>query len=162
METVQETIATACRLLGHLGLVRETTGHVSSRIDGERMYIRCRGKTEAGLVFTQADAVCSVDFDGKNVDTPGYEPPTELPIHGEIYRARPEVGAVVHAHPRASLICTLMGLELKPIFGRHAAPPIPPEQTGSAAAKLCNTGAHAFEIPIPRLRSGWLTAADSE
>ena len=116
--SVQHTIATACRLLGYMGLVRETTGHVSARIDGGRMLIRCRGKTEAGLVFTQAEAVRSVDFDGKNRELADqYETPTELPIHGEIYRARPDVGAVVHAHPRASLICTLLGLELKPIFG---------------------------------------------
>lgn len=117
-ETVEETIATACRLLAFMGLVRETTGHVSARIDDQRMWIRCRGKSEAGLVFTQAEAVRSVGFDGKGLDLPGdYETPTELPIHGEIYRARPEVMAVVHAHPRASLICTLMGLKLEPIFG---------------------------------------------
>ncbi len=118
VESVQETIATACRILGFMGLVRETTGHVSARLDDARMLIRCRGKDEAGIVFTNSEAVRSVDFDGKNLDHAGeYEAPTELPIHGEIYRARPDVMAVVHAHPRASLICTLLGLELKPIFG---------------------------------------------
>ncbi|MES2977844.1 MAG: class II aldolase/adducin family protein [Pseudomonadota bacterium] len=117
-ESVEETIATACRILGFMGLVRETTGHVSARLDDGRMLIRCRGKDEAGVIFTNAEAVRSVDFDGKNLDHAGqYETPTELPIHGEIYRARPDVNAVVHAHPRASLICTLLGLELKPIFG---------------------------------------------
>jgi 3,4-dihydroxyphthalate decarboxylase len=118
VESVEETIATACRILGFMGLVRETTGHVSARLDDWRMLIRCRGKDEAGVIFTNAEAVRSVDFDGNNLDHAGqYETPTELPIHGEIYRARPDVKAVVHAHPRASLICTLMGLELKPIFG---------------------------------------------
>src|SRR4051794_5477165 len=117
-ESAEETIATACRLLAFLGLVRETTGHVSARLPGERMLIRCRGSQEAGLVFTQAEAIRSVGFDGRELDAPGeYETPTELPIHGEIYRARPDVQAVVHAHPRASLVCTLAGLELKPIFG---------------------------------------------
>lgn len=117
-ESVEETIATACRLLAYLGLVRETTGHVSARLDDRRMLVRCRGRLEAGLAYTQAEAVRSVDFDGGNLDGAGaYETPTELPIHGEIYRARPDVRAVVHAHPRASLICTLMGLELQPIFG---------------------------------------------
>ena len=118
VESVEETIATACRLLAFLGLVRETTGHVSARLGDERMLIRCRGKQEAGLVFTEAEAIRSVGFDGRDLDMPGeYETPTELPIHGEIYRARPDVRAVVHAHPRASLVCTLAGLELKPIFG---------------------------------------------
>lgn len=115
---VEETIATACRILAFMGLVRETTGHVSARIDQQRMLIRCRGKLEAGLAFTQAEAVRSVDFDGKNLElAEQYETPTELPIHGELYRARPEVMAVVHAHPRASLVCTLAGITLKPIFG---------------------------------------------
>ena len=118
METIQQTIATACRLLGHLGLVRETTGHISARIDGERMHIRCRGQSEAGLIFTEADAVRSVGFDGKGLDgADAYEIPSEFPIHGEIYRAQPDVGAVVHAHPRASLMCTVLGLELRPVFG---------------------------------------------
>ena len=36
IDSAQETIATACRLLGFLGLVRETTGHVSARLDGHR------------------------------------------------------------------------------------------------------------------------------
>lgn len=117
-ESVEDTIATACRLLAFMGLVRETTGHVSARVDGERMLIRCRSKQEAGLAFTQAEAVRSVGFDGRGLDLANeYETPTELPIHGEIYRARPEVQAVVHAHPRASLVCTLAGIELKPIFG---------------------------------------------
>lgn len=118
VESLQETIAIACRILGFMGLVRETTGHVSARIDDGRMLIRCRGKDESGVVFTDPESVRSVDFDGGNLDHAGeYETPTELPIHGEIYRARPDVNAVVHAHPRASLICTLLGLELKPIFG---------------------------------------------
>ncbi len=115
---IEETIATACRILAFMGLVRETTGHVSARIDDKRMLIRCRGKLEAGLAFTQAEAVRSVDFDGGNLElAEQYETPTELPIHGEIYRARPEVMSVVHAHPRASLVCTLAGITLKPIFG---------------------------------------------
>lgn len=117
---VRHTIADACRLLGHLGLVRETTGHISARIDADRMYIRCRGPEEAGLIFTQADAIRSVSFEGQDLDEAAtYELPSEFPIHGEIYRCRPDVGAVVHAHPRASLLCTLLGLSMEPVFGAY-------------------------------------------
>jgi ribulose-5-phosphate 4-epimerase/fuculose-1-phosphate aldolase len=119
-DELRETIATSCRLLAYLGLVRETTGHVSARIDDERMLIRCRGKSEAGLILTQAEAVQACRFDGSELEhADEYETPTELPIHGELYRARPEVGAVVHAHPRASMLCTILGLELQPIFGAY-------------------------------------------
>jgi 3,4-dihydroxyphthalate decarboxylase len=116
-----ETIATACRLLAYLGLVRETTGHVSARVDGEQMLIRCRGSQESGLVFTEAECVRKVPFVGAGMakGESEYETPSELPIHGEMYILRPEVNAVVHAHPRASLVCTLAGLPLKPIFGSY-------------------------------------------
>lgn len=98
--------------------MRETTGHISARVDNETMLIRCRGSQEAGLAFTEAEAVQRVRFDGADMAKGGeYETPSELPIHGETYLARPEVNAVVHAHPRASLICTLAGLKLMPIFG---------------------------------------------
>jgi 3,4-dihydroxyphthalate decarboxylase len=48
--------------------------------------------------------------------------PNELPIHGELLRARPEVGAVVHAHPPAVLLCGIAGLELRPVFGAYNIP----------------------------------------
>ena len=107
-EDPRETIATACRILAMLGLVRETTGHISARIDDKRMWLRCRGSREAGLIKTEAEAVQSIGFDGTDLENGDrYEAPTELPIHGQIYLARPEVNAVVHAHPRASMICTI-------------------------------------------------------
>ncbi len=52
----------------------------------------------------------------------GYSVPNELPIHTGLYLARPEVGAVVHAHPRASLLCGLAELELRPVFGAYNIP----------------------------------------
>jgi ribulose-5-phosphate 4-epimerase/fuculose-1-phosphate aldolase len=59
-----------------------------------------------------------VRFDGSDLERADeYETPTELPIHGEIYRARNDVKAVVHAHPRASMLCSILRLELRPIFG---------------------------------------------
>lgn len=113
-----ETIATACRLMAYLGLVRETTGHVSLRSGPNRMLLRCRTGMESGLAFTQAEAVHEVSFDGEVLDGKSdFEIPTELPIHGEILKARPEINAVVHAHPRASVVCSISGLEMKPIIG---------------------------------------------
>jgi ribulose-5-phosphate 4-epimerase/fuculose-1-phosphate aldolase len=43
--------------------------------------------------------------------------PNELPIHGEIYKKRPTVGCVIHAHPKEALICGITALEFRPIFG---------------------------------------------
>ena len=105
---LRNTIATACCVLGHLGLARETTGHISARVDVDRMLIRCRDSNEAGIVFTAPEVVREVDFDGKDQEGDAeFETPSELPIHGEILRRRPDITAVVHCHPRASMIFSI-------------------------------------------------------
>lgn len=118
---VQRKVAIACRILGMLGLVRESTGHVSARIAGtDEMWIRCRGGNERGLTFTGVHNIRRVDFDGKG---PGlgteHFAPHETPLHGEIYRARPDVQAVVHAHPYYALMCGIADLEFLPLFGGY-------------------------------------------
>lgn len=111
-------VATACRILGMLGLVNESTGHVSARIpDTDEMLIRCRGGNEQGITFTGMHNVRRTDFDGEG-DGVGdlHASPNETPIHGEIYRAKPEAGAVVHAHPYYALLCGVTEMQYIPIF----------------------------------------------
>jgi ribulose-5-phosphate 4-epimerase/fuculose-1-phosphate aldolase len=105
------------------GLVEGVLGHVSARVGPDRMLIRCRGPEEHGLAFTTAEDVRLVDLDGKDGEVAGgWAVPNELPIHGEVLRARPEVGAVVHAHPPAVLLCGIARLELRPVFGAYNIP----------------------------------------
>jgi ribulose-5-phosphate 4-epimerase/fuculose-1-phosphate aldolase len=112
-------VALSCRILAHFGLVRDIIGHVSARVPGsDEMLLRCRGEDEYGLAFAMPRQVRRVDFSGVG---PGvgkrHTVPLELPIHGETYRARAEVGAVVHAHPKWALLCGLAGVPLRPIVG---------------------------------------------
>jgi 3,4-dihydroxyphthalate decarboxylase len=117
------TVAQACRILAMEGLVEGVLGHVSVRTGDDRMLIRCRGGDEHGLMFTIDDDVRETDLGGTIVGpAEGYKVPNELPIHGELLRARPEVNAVVHAHPPAVLLCGVAGLELAPIFGAYNIP----------------------------------------
>lgn len=116
--SLRQKVALSCRILAMTGLVKETTGHVSARIPGTReMFVRGRGPAETGLLFTSEEDVLQVDFDGNGVPPGrGLKTPNELPIHGEIYKAREEVQCVVHAHPPGILLCGLAGLELRPIY----------------------------------------------
>ncbi|MCW2864992.1 MAG: 3,4-dihydroxyphthalate decarboxylase [Actinoallomurus sp.] len=117
------TVAQACRILAMEGLVEGVLGHVSVRAGDDRMLIRCRGRDEHGLMFTTDDDVRLTDLGGTIVgDGEGYTVPNELPIHGELLRARPEVNAVVHAHPPDVLLCGVAGLELRPVFGSYNIP----------------------------------------
>jgi ribulose-5-phosphate 4-epimerase/fuculose-1-phosphate aldolase len=45
--------------------------------------------------------------------------PNETPIHGEIYRAHPEVQAVVHAHPYYALMCGVTDIQFRPVFAAY-------------------------------------------
>ena len=105
-----------------LGLCKEITGHVSVRIpDSEDMLVRCRGDNEYGVQFTTPDQVRRVSIRGENADLDGgsYAVPLELPIHGGLLQARPEVNCVIHAHPPSLLLCGLAGVALRPIFGAY-------------------------------------------
>lgn len=123
LDELRAEIALACRILAVEGLVDGILGHVSARVGDDRMLIRCRGPREHGLLFTEDADVRLVDFDGKGEEiVDGFAVPNELPIHGEVLRARPEVGAVVHAHPPAVLTCGIADLPLRPIFGSFNIP----------------------------------------
>ena len=116
-------IAQACRILAYRGLVRGALGHVSARISDDEILIRCRGPGERGLRWTTPEDVWRVGLDARPIDLPaGYRVPKEVPLHTEIYRARDDVGSVVHAHPRSALVCTLAGLTPQPVFGAYDIP----------------------------------------
>jgi ribulose-5-phosphate 4-epimerase/fuculose-1-phosphate aldolase len=115
-------VALACRMLAHAGLAEDVLGHVSLRAGPDRMLIRCRGPREAGLLFTTAEDVHPVGLDGPYDLPGGYTVPIELPIHAETLRRRPEVTAVVHAHPPALVAAGLARLPLRPIFGAYNIP----------------------------------------
>ena len=112
-------VALACQILAKLGLFKETTGHVSARsADGASMLIRRRGREETGLLFTQPKDIVRADFDGQRIQKNGVlKPPNESVIHGELYKARPNVGGIVHAHPPSIVLTSMAGIELRPIFG---------------------------------------------
>ncbi len=124
LEKMRRRVALSCRILAMEGLVEGILGHVSVRIpQSDDMFIRCRSEKERGVLFTKTSAIRRVNFDGHGDDLGSqYEVPKELPIHGEIYKVRPEVGCVIHAHPPAALLCGITDLEFRPVFGAFNIP----------------------------------------
>lgn len=132
-------VATACRVLAAQGLVDGILGHVSARVSDRELVVRCRGGSERGLAHTEPDDVWRVTLDGDAVDVPrGYSAPKELPIHTEVLRVRPDIGAVVHAHPPAALLCALADLPPRPVFGAYNIP----------AMRLALEGVPVFRRPV--------------
>ena len=116
-----KTVALSCRILAKLGLFKETTGHVSARSrDRRTMMIRGRGRAESGLIYTRPNNIVLSDFEGAPLERrSGLKTPNEACIHGELYKARPEIGGVVHAHPPSIVLTSMAGIELRPIFGGY-------------------------------------------
>jgi 3,4-dihydroxyphthalate decarboxylase len=119
---MKQLLADACRVLAYRGVVDGILGHVSARADDEHLLVRTRGPQERGLRHTIAADIRLVNLDGQGDDLGEWTVPNELPIHTEVLRARPDVGAVVHAHPPALLTCGLAGLPLRPIYGAFDIP----------------------------------------
>ncbi|HLU56116.1 MAG TPA: class II aldolase/adducin family protein [Pseudonocardia sp.] len=120
------SIAQACRVLAARGLADGILGHISLRVDGRRLLVRCRGPEERGLAFTTDADIRLVDLDGEE-GAPGeldggYTPPNELPLHTEVLRSRPDVAAVVHAHPPDVVAADLAGIAIRPIVGAFDIP----------------------------------------
>ena len=118
---LRRQVADACLILAATGCVREVTGHVSARISGtNEMLLRCRRPNDPGVEFTILNDIRRLSLDGRGFDViDGYELPGEFAIHSEIYRARPDVGAIVHGHPHASLTCGIVNLPLLPVVGAY-------------------------------------------
>lgn len=119
---LRREIALACRMIAATGLTTPILGHVSMRLDESHVLARCRGPQERGLLFTTVDDIRVATLDDSGDVGGGYRLPNEFPIHAEILRARPELGSVLHAHPRSALLASLADVPLRPVFGAFDIP----------------------------------------
>ena len=80
------------------------SGHLSARIPGTDTFLI--NPRFAGVLADPKD-ICTVTFDGKRIAGKG-PIPSESPIHAAVYRARPDVGSVIHCHARYSILVGLL------------------------------------------------------
>ena len=97
-------VALANRIVERFGL-SHAFGHASARIPGTTTFLL---PTRRSPGFADEDHLLTIDFDGRVVEGDG-EPNSEHWIHGRMYAAKPDVGAVVHAHPPACVCLTQIG-----------------------------------------------------
>jgi L-ribulose-5-phosphate 4-epimerase len=123
--TLRSTLATGCRILAMEGHGDLVWGHMSVRQPGtERFWMK---PADLGLEEIGPDDPVLVDFDGQQVGGTRRRH-GEWPIHSEVLRRRPEVGAVIHTHPMLSTVFGSSGHELEPVTHEGALfvpPPVP-------------------------------------
>jgi len=97
--SVARRMALCCRQLAAQGLIAGRDGNLSVRIGPERALVTPSGFIKS--LVTPADMV-EVTLSGKPVRRGSRKPTSELELHLRILRHRPDVQAVVHAHPPAA------------------------------------------------------------
>jgi L-fuculose-phosphate aldolase len=108
-----EEIVVAANQMEKSGLVDGTAGNVSAvDASGSRVLITPTGVPYSAL--TAAD-LSAVSLDGTLLGGP-YLPSSELPMHLQVYRARPDVRSVVHTHSR---FATTFAVLNRPITAVH-------------------------------------------
>jgi ribulose-5-phosphate 4-epimerase/fuculose-1-phosphate aldolase len=100
----------AWRFLYKRGFI-EGFGHISVRLPGSERILLARHSLGPRA---EPEDLLLMDLDGNKLDGRG-DRPGEYPIHTEIYRARPDVGSVIHYHGLHSTSFTTSEHALRPI-----------------------------------------------
>lgn len=108
-----EDIVAANHILYEQGVV-DGFGHVSARHDKDPGRFLLARSMAPGLV-TAAD-IMEFDLDGNAVDPQGRALYLERFIHSEIYKAHPEVKAIVHSHSPSVIPFGVTEVPLRPIY----------------------------------------------
>jgi len=90
------------------GYTASNDGNISVRLNAERLLMTpksvCKG-------FMDPAMMCITDLDGKKL-AGDRDPSSEMQMHLEVYRQRPDVAAVVHAHPPVATAFAVAGIPL--------------------------------------------------
>lgn len=95
MEEQKQAVADCMNRLYARGLTTTSGGNISLRVSDELILLTPSATDKGNMT---ADQIAEIGLDGTN-RTPELKPSGETMMHLEIYRRRPDVLAIVHAHP---------------------------------------------------------------
>src|SRR3954467_7835403 len=112
MEHLDDLVA-AYRILAQYGVI-DAYGHVSIRSPSNpQRYVIARSLAPE---VVQVDDLMEYDLDSNPLDARGRESVRERFIHGEIYRARPDVMCVVHNHSPSVIPFSVTGVPMRALY----------------------------------------------
>jgi len=98
-ERLAKQLIEAGRFIDDKGWVPATSGNFSARLPDGTILITVSGRHKGRL---QIEDLMRVDLDGQALD--GKTPSAEALLHTQIYRLFPDVGAVLHPHPKSATL----------------------------------------------------------
>ena len=94
-EQARADIVEVGRRLWERGYVASNDGNISVRLDEHRLITTPKSVSKG---FMTPDMMVITDLDGKKISGER-DPSSEIKMHLQVYRDRPDARAVVHAHP---------------------------------------------------------------
>ena len=107
-EQARADIVEVGRRLWERGYVASNDGNISVRLDDSRLITTPKNVSKG---FMTPDMMVITDLDGRKISGER-DPSSELKMHLEVYRNRPDAGAVVHAHPPTATGFAVAGIAL--------------------------------------------------
>ncbi len=114
IDALRQEIVLIGRLMHQFELVDGTAGNISARLDEKHILTTPSGLPKG---FLKPEQLIIVDLDGNLAGeqapaAAGLRPTSELLMHLEAYRRRPDVNGVVHAHPIHCIALSIAGISL--------------------------------------------------
>lgn len=147
LDDVKRQVAIANRVMAEVGLatgVLSTLGHASMRVPGDpdKFVVKGRGYAIDALAVMKPEDMVVCDLEGNKVGGPEWATQCfEVKMHSCLYRTRPDVQAVVHAHPRYAVVMGILGATLTP---------------------MCNEGIELVRKPLPMWPHNKIILSDEE
>jgi len=93
------------------GMVAANDGNFSVKLNENEFLCTPTGVSKG---FMTPDYICKIDAEGKVLKAKkGFKPSSEIKMHLRVYRERPDVNAVVHAHPLYATSFAIAGIPLE-------------------------------------------------
>ena len=111
-EDIKDRIIDVCHKMWQKGWVAANDGNVSVKV-GENRFLATRTGISKAEITREHIGMVDSDFNIIECPSEGWRPSSEIKMHMKCYHDRPDVGAVVHAHPpyATAFACCHMSLD---------------------------------------------------
>lgn len=107
---IKEEMCEIGRRVYNRGMVAANDGNFSVKVSDNEFLCTPTGVSKG---FMTPEYICKVDSEGNVLEAnEGFKPSSEMKMHMRIYKERPDVQAVVHAHPMYATTFAVAGIPL--------------------------------------------------